>query len=233
MNSTKKAARVAGLLYLVVSIPFPFCVFYIPSVLIVRGDATATANNIRASELLFRVGMAGELICAVGFIFVVFALYRLLKGVNKIQAALMATLFLVSAPLSFVSVLCKVAALTLWGRPNFLAVFDPRQLDAMAMAFLTWHGSALNLAQIFWGVWLIPFGLLVYKSKFLPRILGVLLIIACFGYLADSFTTLVFPAYSHVVSRYAMVLNLGEVPTIFWLLIMGAKDQPLDGSVPV
>jgi Domain of unknown function (DUF4386) len=227
MNSTKKAARLAGLLYLLVSIPFPFCVIYIPSILIVPGDAPATANNIRASELLFRVGLVGELICTVGFIFVVFALYRLLKGVNKTQASLMVTLFVVSVPISFISVLNKVAALTLLSRPNFLAVFDPRQLDALAMAFLDWHGSAIVLAQIFWGIWLIPFGLLVFKSGFLPRILGVFLIIACFGYLSDSFTTLLFPAYVHIVSRYAMVLNFGELPIIFWLLIMGAKDQPL------
>lgn len=227
MNSTKKAARVAGVLYLLVSIPFPFCVFYIPSVLIVDGDATATANKIRASELLFRVGFVGELICTVGFIFVVFALYRLLKGVNRAQAALMATLFVVSVPMSFVSVLNKIAALTLFSRPSFLSAFDPHQLDALAMAFLHWHGSALVLAQIFWGLWLIPFGLLVYKSGFLPRILGVFLIIACFGYLADSFATLLFPAYEPVVSKYAMVLNFGELPIIFWLLIMGAKDQPL------
>jgi hypothetical protein len=228
MNSTKRAARVAGLLYLLVSIPFPFCVFYIPSRLVVNGDATATANKIRASELLFRVGFVGELICTVGFMFVVFALYRLLKGVNKNQALLMVSLFVVSVPLSFVSVLGKVGALTLLERPDFLSVFDPRQLDALAMALLKWHGSALDLAQIFWGIWLIPFGLLVYKSGFLPRILGVFLIIACFGYLSDSFTTLLFPAYAHMLSRYSMVLNLGELPIIFWLLIVGAKDQPLD-----
>jgi len=228
MNSTKKAARVAGLLYLLVSIPFPFCVMYIPSRLIVYGDATATANKIRTSELLFRVGMVGELICTIGFIFVVFALYRLLKGVNRLQASLMVTLFVVSVPLSFLSVLNKIAALTLLSRADFLSAFDPRQLDALAMAFLNWHGSALVLAQIFWGVWLIPFGLLVFKSGFLPRILGIFLIIACFGYLADSFAFLLVPAYGDIVSRYAMVLQFGELPIIFWLLIVGAKDQPLD-----
>ena len=227
MTSTKKAARFAGLLYLLVSIPFPFCVMYIPSLLFVRGDATATANNIRASELLFRVGMVGELVCTIGFIFVTLALYRLLKGVNKTRATVMVTLFVVSAPLSFISVLSKIAALTLLSRATFLSAFDPRQLDALAMAFLNWHGSALVLAEIFWGLWLIPFWLLVYRSGFLPRILGVFLIIACFGYLADSFTSLLFPAYLHSVSRFAMVLQFGELPIIFWLLIMGAKDQPL------
>jgi len=201
---------------------------YIPSRLIVYGDATATANKIRTSELLFRVGMVGELICTIGFIFVVFALYRLLKGVNRLQASLMVTLFVVSVPLSFLSVLNKIAALTLLSRADFLSAFDPRQLDALAMAFLNWHGSALVLAQIFWGVWLIPFGLLVFKSGFLPRILGIFLIIACFGYLADSFAFLLVPAYGDIVSRYAMVLQFGELPIIFWLLIVGAKDQPLD-----
>jgi hypothetical protein len=230
MNSTKKAARRAGLLYVLTSIPAPFCLIYIPSLLVVPGDAAATANKIRTSELLFRVGIAGELVCATGFIFVVLALYRLLKGVDKSQALLMITLILISIPIWFLSVLNDLAALALLGRPGFLSAFEPQQLDALAMAFLNMHDSGILLAQIFWGLWLIPFGLLVFKSGFLPRILGVFLIIACFGYLSDSFTSLVLPSYSHIVSRYAMVLNLGELPIIFWLLIMGAKDQPLEAS---
>jgi len=230
MNSTKRTARTAGLLYLLVSIPAPFCLIYIPSVLIVLGDATATANKIRASELLFRFGIAGELICATGFIFVVFALYRLLKGVDQTQASLMVTLIVVSVPIWFLSVLAEIAALTLLNPSHFLSVFSPPQLEAMAMTFLDLHGSGILLAEIFWGLWLFPFGALVYKSGFLPRILGVLLIIAGFGYLLISFTFLILPAYGHIVSRFTNVLTAGELPVVFWLLIVGAKDQSLDAA---
>lgn len=228
MNSTKKTARVAGLLYLLMSIPGGFSLLYVPSVLIVPGDAAATANKIQTSELLFRIGIVSELICATGFIFVALALYRLLKGVDKTQASLMVTLFVVSVPISFLNVLNEIAALTLLSGANFLSVFDPRQLDALVMVFLRLHNHGILLAQIFWGLWLFPFGILVMRSGFLPRILGVLLIAACFGYLASSFTFLLVPAYGHIVSRFAMVLTLGELPIILWLLIKGAKDQPLD-----
>ncbi len=230
MNSTKKAARRAGLLYVVMSIPAPFIFFYIPSLLIVPGDATATASKIRASELLFRVGMAGELIGATGFIFVALALYRLLKGVDKAQAALMVMLWVLSVPISFLNVLSEMATLTLLSRPNFLSVFDPRQLDAVAMAFLNFHDSGLLLVQVFWGLWLFPFGVLVYKSGFLPRILGVLLMPAGLAYLAVTFTNLLFPHYGDVVSKVATVLQFGELPIMLWLVIVGAKDQPLDAA---
>jgi uncharacterized protein DUF4386 len=227
MNSTKKAARVAGLLYVLMGIPGGFSLLYVSSVLIVPGDATATINRIKTSELLFRVGMVSELICAAGFIFVALALYRLFKGVDKTLASLMVTLFVVSVPISFLNVLNQIAALTLLSGANFLSVFNSSQLNALVMLFLGLHHDGILLAQIFWGLWLLPFGVLVFKSGFLPRILGVLLIIACFGYLAISFTHLLLPAYGHIVSKFAMVLTLGELPIILWLLIKGAKDQPL------
>ena len=97
---------------------------------------------------------------------------------------------------------------------------------------LVYNGTdGVVIPQIFWGLWLVPFGILVFKSGFLPRILGVLLIIACFGYVTDSVSPLLFPRYVHIVSRFASKLTLGELPIIFWLLIMGAKDQPLAGPV--
>jgi len=228
MNSTKKAARVAGLLYLLMSIPGGFSLLYVPSVVIVSGDASATTHNIVASELLFRAGIVSGLIAQAGFIFVAMALYRLLKGVNKKQASLMVTLIVVSVPISFLNELNQIAALTLSKGANFLSAFEKPQLDALVMVFLSLYDHGNLVAQIFWGLWLIPFGVLVFKSGFLPRILGVLLIAACFGYLASSFTFLLLPAYGHIVSRFAMVLTLGELPIMLWLLIKGANDQPLE-----
>ncbi len=229
MNSTKRQARVAGLLYLLVSMPGVFCLLYVPSHFIVSGDAGATASKIAASEFVFRLGILSEVIGFTGFIFVVRALYRLLVGVNKSHASLMVTLMLVSIPISLLNVLNETVALTLIRGANFLSVFDKPQRDALALLFLNLHFDGFVVAQIFWGLWLIPFGLLVYKSGFLPRILGVLLIIACLGYLANSLVAFgLLP--SGVVSWIVGQLTICELPIILWLLIMGAKDQPLGQS---
>jgi hypothetical protein len=226
MTSTKKAARTAGLLYLLTSIPGFFCLIYIPSHFIVSGDAAATARKIAASEFVFRFGIVSELASFTGFVFVVLALYRLFAGVDKRQALLMAILLLVSIPISLVNVLNEIAALTLVRGADFFSVFDQPQREALAMLFLKLHFQGFMVAQVFWGLWLIPFGLLVYKSGFLPRILGVLLIVACFGYVANSLIEFsVLPA--NVFFRGVGQLTVCELPTILWLAIRGAKDQPL------
>ncbi len=232
MKSIKQQARFAGLLYLLASIPAPFGLIYVPSNLIVPGDATATANHVRASETLLRLGIATELIVSIMFIFVVLALYRLFKGVNEKQALAMAILILVSIPISLLNVLNEIAALVLVSGVNFLSVFEKGQLDALAYLFLRLHGQGFVVAAIFWGLWLFPFGILVIRSGFIPRVLGVLLFIAGSGYLASSFTSLLLPSYRHLVDQFAMVLTIGELPIIFWLLIWGAKDQSLDKQHP-
>ena len=194
MNSTKKTARIAGLLYLVNGVTGFFSIIYIPSKLIVSGNAAATANNILASQRLFRVGIVSELVCAAEFIFLVWVLYRLLGTVNKTHASLMVILALVAVPIMFLNVLNEIAALALFHGADFLSVFDKPRLDAMAMLFLNLHSEGFGVAGIFWGLWLFPFGILVFRSGFLPRILGVLLIAACFGYLTDSLTSLLLPS---------------------------------------
>ena len=227
MNSTKKQARVAGLLYLLASIIGFFCLAYVPGKLIVSGDATATANRIRASETLLRLGIASELIAFTIFIFVVLALYRLFKAVSEKHAVAMATLLLISIPISLLNLLNEIAALVLVSGASFLSAFEKGQLDALAYMFLRLHGQGFIVAQIFWGLWLFPFGILVIRSGFIPRFLGYLLFIAASGYLASSFTSLLLPSYRHLVDQFAMVLEAGELPIIFWLLIWGAK-VPLD-----
>src|SRR6266403_3402896 len=232
MNSTKKQARRAGLLYLLASIPAPFALIYVPNSLIVPGDATATANHIRASETLFRLGIVSELFGFIMFVFVVLALYRLFKGVSEKHAVAMATLILISLPVSFFNVLNEVAALALVRGANFLSAFDTRQLDVLAYLFLRLHGQGFVVAQIFWGLWLFPFGVLVIRSGFIPRVLGYLLFIAGFGNVASSFTSLLLPRYVDLVGHFTSVLTLGELPIIFWLLIWGAKDQLLHQPEP-
>jgi len=229
MDSTKKQARVAGLLYLLGAIIAPVGLMLVPSKLIVPGNATATADHIRASESLLRIGIASELIHQVIFIFLVLALYRLFKVVDQNLAALMVILgAVVSVPIVFLSVLNEIAALVLLSGADFVSVFDKSQLDTLAYLFLRLHSQGINLAAIFWGLWLFPFGILVIRSGFIPRVLGILLMIAGFAYLIDSFTSLLLPQHADLVSRFAMVLFFGELPIIFWLLIWGAKVRPSD-----
>ena len=199
-----------------------------PSKLIVSGNAAATANNILASERLFRLGIVSELICAAEFVFLLWVLYRLTGAVNKTHASLMVILGLVFVPIMFLNTLSEIAALMLLRGADFLSVFDKRQLEALAMLFLDLHRYGYVVGWIF-GLWLFPFGVLVFRSGFLPRILGVLLIAACVGYLADSLTPLLLPSYEDAVGRIANIpLTLGEPAIILWLLIRGAKDQPLE-----
>ncbi len=232
MHPTDKAARVAGAVYLLLAVTTAFSLIYIPRTLIVRGNATATANNILAHETLFRLGIVADLISAVIFIFLVLALYRLLNGVNKTHASLMVTLVLVSAAVGFMNVLSNIAALTLFRGADFLAVFEKPQRDALAMLFLGLSGQGIVINEIFWGLWLFPFGVLVFRSGFLPRILGVWLIVNGFAYLAMSFTGLLLPQYEDTVSNIAFPALLGEMAVMLWLVIKGAKVQPLAAPAP-
>jgi len=230
MSFTKDPGRLAGLLYLLASIPGFFALLYVPSKIFVHGNATATANNIAAHEMLFRLGIAADLIGQALFIFVALALYYLLKGVNPRHALLMLTLILVAIPIAFVNELNSIAALVLARGADFLSVFDKPQRDALARLFLDLRGGGFDVAGIFWGLWLFPLGLLVYRSGFLPRILGVLLMIACWAYLANSFTSLVLPRYEVMVNRWISPLQLAEMVFMLWLLIKGARPRAMAGD---
>lgn len=226
MHPTVKTARIAGALYLSMVVTGPFSLIYLPNKLIVPGNAVATAGKVLASEMLFRLGVVADLAGAVLFILLAMALYRLFSGVNKTHASLLVVLVLVSATIGFVNVLSNIAALTLFRGADFLAVFDKPQRDALGMLFLRLHGQGNVINEIFWGLWLFPFGVLVMRSRFLPRILGILLIVNCFAYLAISLTSLLFPEYGNLLFRAAMPALLGEVWIMLWLLIKGAKVRP-------
>jgi hypothetical protein len=223
MNSITKQAHIAGILYVLASITAVFAWVYVNGKVFVRDDAIATANKIRASETLLRLGIASELIGSIIFIFVVLALYRLFKAVSEKHAMTMAILLLISTPISLLAVLGEIAALIVAGGGNFLSGFDQHQLDNLSYLFFRLHGQALLVAQIFWGLWLFPFGVLVIRSGFIPRFLGFLLFIAAVGYLIGSFSVLVLPNYKQLGNQIAMILEFCELPIIFWLLIWGAR----------
>jgi hypothetical protein len=230
MRPTRNTARLAGFLYLLMGLPAPFCLIYIPRTLIERGDASATAENILANQTLFQLGIVGQLVTVTLFIFLAMVLYRLLNRVNRMHAALMVILVLVSIPVSLFSLLNELGALALIRGSDYLAVFSGEQVDALAYLLLVIRGQALQIAQIFWGLWLIPFGLLVMRSGFLPRILGMLLIVNGIAYPILSLTSLFFPDYRAVAGRILFPALLGELSIMLWLLIRGARIVSLPAA---
>ncbi len=227
MSSTRNPGRFAGLLYILTSVVGFFAMMYVPTKIIVHGNAQATASNILAHETLFRLGIASELIGQAGFIFVAFVLYSLLKGVNRQQASLMVTLIVVSIPVAFVNELNSIAALVLVRGADFLSLFDKPQRDTLAMLFMNLHGHGFDVAEIFWGLWLFPMGLLVYRSRFLPRFLGVWLALAGCAWVILSLTAIVFPQFEDKVFSYGQPAFIGEVAFMLWLVIKGAKPPAL------
>jgi len=227
MHPIKKAARIAGAVYLSMVVTAPFSLIYVPSKLIVRGNAAATADNILAHETMFRLSIYGDLVGQVIFICLAIALYRLLSGINKIWAALMVAFVLVSAAVGFVNTLNDIAALILFRGGEFLTVFDKPQRDALAMFFLRLHSQGISIDEIFWGLWLFPFGLLVFRSGFLPRWLGVWLTINCFGYVVLSVIGFFFPAYNDKAFLYLQPVLFGELAAMLYLLIRGANVKAI------
>jgi hypothetical protein len=231
MDSLKRRARYAGLLYFLMGVIAPIGLMYVPGKLILPGDPATTADRIRESPALLRLGIGSELVHQIIAIFLVLALYDLFRGVSEKRARLMVILSLLGIPIVLLNVVNEIAALILVRGDAFLSVIDQEQLDALAFFFLRLHGRGLDVASIFWGLWLFPFGILVIRSGFIPKFLGYLLFVAGFAYLASAFATLVVPELLPVVSRFALPLEAAEVPIILWLLIFGAKTQrPTNGT---
>ncbi len=215
-------ARVAGTLYLILVplaiLGFPFG----PTHLFVPGDAAATASNVAASVGLFRLSVVINILGAIVNALVALALYRLLKVVNKNMASLMVIFLLLSVPIGMLNEVNHLAALRLLVGASYLTPFTASQLQGLALFFHDLHGFGLTIAQVFWGLWLFPMGYLIYKSGFLPRILGALMIVGCFGYLAVSLASILFPGYSLDFLRFAAI---GEVLLPLWLVIKGVNVE--------
>jgi hypothetical protein len=223
MSSPQKTARLAGALYLLSAIAAGVPILYVNGNLIEYGNAAATARNILSSEFPFRLSICSELAGAIIFLLMVGALYRLLNGVNQTQASLMVTLVLASIPITFANVLNELVALSLLHGANFLLVFNQNQRVALALLFLGLHGDGVHLANIFWGLWLFPFGILVFRSGFIPKILGALLIIDGFALIAVSLAALILPSYLEAANKFAIIPELGELWAMAWLLIKGVR----------
>jgi len=215
-------ARLAGFLYLLTVPLGVFNFVYIPSNLIVSGDAAATAHNIMASESLFRLGIVSALLGAIIPILYLLLLYKLLKPVSRDIAVLMVVVALMGNPIAMLNELTQLGVLQLLSGADYLTVFTTAQLQALAYLFVRLHSYGINIAFIFSGLWLLPLGYLVFKSSFLPKILGVLLIIGGFGYLIDVFAGFLIPGSNLSIG---LVTGLSEIFFLLWLLIKGVNVE--------
>jgi hypothetical protein len=227
MNSNKTTARIAGFIYLCVVVCGTLYLEYIPSTFKTGGDLPALVQHIEASETLFRIGILSELICGVFFLILPVVLYKLLRPVHETWAKLMVIFAVVTVPISYINLLNKFAVLSLISGFNHLKVAANDQLQAQVAFYLDLYNQGNLVNQIFWGLWLFPFGYLVFKSKFLPKILGILLMAGCFGYLIDFFGSFFSPHYneSAISSYITLPASLGEIGSCLWLLIAGVKNK--------
>lgn len=220
--SYRNTGRIAGLLYLVVVITGIFSLGYVPSKLIVWDNPSVTFTNIVNAEFLFRLGIVGGLICYTFFLFLPLVLYKLLQSFNKTYATYMVVLAIVSVPISFLNMLNKFAVLSI--------ISSGHQQADEVMFYLNQYDFGNLIVQIFWGLWLFPFGYLVFKSGIIPKFLGVLLMLGCLSYLINFFGNALFSNYPQLgISSYVRLpASLGEIGTCLWLLIMGAKNTTTD-----
>jgi len=219
-SGVQKTARTAGIFYLVLAICGGFAEFFVRQALIVRGDAAATASNILANESVFRLGVVGELLGQVVFVMLVLALYRILKHVDKRQAVLMVSFVLVAVTITAFNMLNQYAGLHLLTDASFLQAFDAGQRQALALTFLDMHQAGYMIAQVFFGLWLLPLGNLICKSGFLPRVVGGLLVLAGVGYLVDVATFFLLPNFGVTLSEFTFV---GELALMLWLVVRGVN----------
>ncbi len=229
MTEKNKISRIAGSLYLGVILTGIFSFMYVPSRLIVFENASLTFHNLVSSELLFRLGIVSGLLCYILFLFLPIALYKLLRQVNENMAKLMVLLAVISVPIFFINVQNEFTILSLLKKGSYSNLFSTEQIQSQVLFYFDRYDDGMRIIDIFSGLWLFPFGYLVFKSSFLPKILGLLLMLGCFGYLINFFGHTLIPAFSELgISSYIILpASIGEIGICFWLLIVGANRKIL------
>lgn len=226
-TTDKFTARMAGAFYLVVVLTGIFSLAYVPSKLILWDNQSKTFQNIVFSEMLFRLGIVSSIICYTFFLFLPILLYKLLRQVNEKYAKLMVLLAIISVPISFMNIENKFTVLSLIHDPAYMNVFSVETLQAQVIFYLHQYDNGILVASIFWGLWLFPFGYLIFKSGFFPKIFGVLLMLGCIGYLINFMGNTMISNYSNLrISSYIRLpASIGEIGTCLWLLIIGVKTK--------
>lgn len=230
MRTPQRLARIAGLLYLIVAV-FAAFAFYSRAAVFAPGDAATTANNVVADAGLVRLGIAADLIQATAFLLLALVLYELLRHVNQSAARAMVTFVAVAVAVMCLNMVHQFAALVIATEPSYVDGLGVGPADALVLLMLDVHGSGFLFAQIFFGLWLLPLGILVYTSGMFPRWLGVLLIIGCAGYLVDTFARLIAPDQGAMLSPYLVAApTLAEITMVLWLLMRGVPPAPVPAT---
>jgi hypothetical protein len=229
MTSLNKQARITGFLYLLLALIAPFSLMYVPSKIIVAGDAAATANNILANNLLFRFGIVGESFIFLIEIVIVVLLYMLLKPVNKSLSMIAAFSRLAMAVIEGVNIINHLFVLELLNKQTY-AAFGTNQINALVLLFINGHKYGVYTWQVFFGFHLLILGYLVFESGYLPKLLGGLLMIGSLGYLADSYGNFLLPNngfMATIASIFLVFATIGELSFTFWLLFKGVKQTQM------
>ncbi|EZH73367.1 hypothetical protein ATO12_20425 [Aquimarina atlantica] len=227
MNPSKKLARKAGFYYLLVVVFSVLYMEYIPSKIVVFNNEEETINNLISNELLFRTGILIGVLVHLSFILLPLTLYKLLSPVNKDHAVFMVVFALISIPFSYTLLLDQFDILELLKNYNQSNVHDTKEIGSKVINIFKRFYNGFFLAQVFWGLWLFPFGYLVFKSGFLPRVLGIFLMLGCITYLIDVFGGTIFSNYYDVVDTRILIIpaTIGEVGICLWLLLIGVKKN--------
>jgi hypothetical protein len=232
VNEERRQARLAGLLYFLVALIAPYGLMVVPAKLLVSDNAQATAQRIAANPGVLHLGMATEVVHQAIEVFMVLVLYQLFKPVHRMLARQMLVLGLVPIPMVFLNVLAEVAAGTFAAGPSWLHAFDRAQLDALALLAMQLHAHGLQLAAFFWGLWLLPLGLVMLRSGFIPKAFGWSAMAAGIGYVLGATSDLLVPALQSTLAMPAFALELGEPAMILWLLLGGATRGRAPAGAP-
>lgn len=218
-----RLARITGFLYFLMIPLGIFSIMYVPKKIFIEGDGATTMHNINLYGNLFKQGIFSAVMLQIINIFVAIFLYRLLKPVNQKHARLLVLLFIISVPITLLNELNHLAVLLLSSGKAYFSIFSSEQLQSFIFMFNDLHKYGIKITSIFWGLWLFPMGYLIYQSSFLPRFLGILLIIGCFGYLVDFISYFIFPDLK--IPTISIYTSLGELILPFWLMFAGVNTQ--------
>ena len=225
LTAIKKTAKLTGFLYFLLALAAIYSYMYVSPKIMVAGDIAATAKKMLDNEFLFRTSIASDIITNILFVILIIFLYRLFRHVNETLSLFMAGLAFVAIPVSFTGESLRLIALEIF-KGNLLRSFSTEQAQDVSATVLKIGNYTGQLVTFHWGLWLIPMGWLVYKSGFIPKILGILLFINGFGYMISSITFILFPGSLTAVSKIVYpTFFVGELPLIFWLMIKGIRSN--------
>lgn len=233
MDPERRLARIAGSLYLLLAVLGGFAELYVRDRIVELGDPAATTENIRASATLFRAGFVADLAQATLFLFTAMALYLLLRGVNELVARAMVVIVAVAVGIIGLNLLNQFTALQVATGAGSTASLGAAETAAFTGLFAEMHHAGYLIAQIFFGLWLLPLGYLVVRSGWFPKAIGLLLIVGCFGYLADTFVQFLAPSVADGIEAFVVVpAAIGELSFVGWLLVKGVRVRRPDAFVP-